>query len=109
MDKFGIFKLLSSFFNFYKENANDNQAQNSASYDKGDSNCDSANNSNSSLPDGLKNLFANFGGKDNTSNANFHKPVSSSNKPKPIQNGMLTILNNHDNFVKKVKEKNKQV
>ena len=95
MDKFGFFNLLNSFF-----------PQNTQTEQKPDQ-------KNANSPDFLTNLFSNL----NTQN----QPTSSPTQPKesssspekqakpfaPLQQNMLSTMTNHDNFVKRVKEKHK--
>ncbi len=88
MDKFGIFKLLNSFLNFYNQPKGENSQQ--------------SDNSNLNLDQ----LFSNL----NLNNAQKEKqntPLPQTKKPHvPLQNAMLGTLNTHDQFVKRVKEKN---
>lgn len=94
MDKFGFFNLLNSFFPL-----------NSQTEQKPDQ-------KNANLPDFLTDLLSNLNKQ--------NQPASSSSQPKnspspekqptpfaPLQQNMLSTMTNHDNFVKRVKEKNK--
>lgn len=85
MDKLGIFKLLNSFFDFYKNSSN-----------------------------GTSTPFSNLFGQNSNQN-NSSPPSKQENKANgkgqavplaPIQNQMLYTLQNHDLFVKRVIEKN---
>lgn len=76
MDKFGIFKLLNSFLDNYK-----NQATNTTAPD--------------TLLNGIETLFPK---KSN--------PPKPSDPPYPLQKNMLSTMQSHDQFVKRVKEKN---
>ncbi len=103
MDKFGIFKLLNSFLNFYGQSKGNDSQQKS--------------NENINFSDLLKGL--NLGnsatnptanGKDNGGQQNANqKPAVNSTRERnapPLQSSMLYTLNSHDQFVKRVKEKN---
>jgi len=83
MDKFGIFKLLNSFFNFYEQNKG-------VSSSKADS----------TPPLNLANLFG-----EKPQNAE-QKPTPQRTAPPPLQSSMLSIINSHDEFVKRVQTKN---
>lgn len=83
MDKFGIFKLLNSFYNFYEKNKTDaftvkNQSEKPPV--------------NSGSPSS---------GNDNT--AKTATPVANRT---PLQRSMLSTMTSHDDFVKRVMEKN---
>ena len=85
MDKFGIFKLLNSFFNFYeqsKENSTDN-----------------------SPPFNVENLFSSL--KDNQQKSTENTPSVDREKTPlaPLQSSMLYTMSSHDEFVKRVKER----
>ncbi len=78
MDKFGIFKLLNSLFNFYQEK----------------SSADSDQPSNKPQPTQAPPSTEN-------------KPVQASQQPPaPLQDKMLNIINNHEKIVRRVKGKN---
>ncbi|MBE7089287.1 MAG: hypothetical protein E7362_00615 [Clostridiales bacterium] len=98
MDKFGIFKLLSSFMDFYSKNKNTNS---------------NTENSNSSPSLNLSNVLSSLFGKDNSQS----QPLENSQVPQkqktstqevtakpPLQNKMLAVMTSHDNFVKRVKK-----
>ena len=81
MDKFGIFKLLSGFFDLYKNTpSNDGEK--------------SINNSENPAQNLINSLFNNS--KSNVSPTPVEK--------KPLQSQMLSTMKNHDEFVKRVKE-----
>ncbi len=103
MDKFGIFKMLSSLFDFYKS-----QNENSKPI--------STDNSTSSPLDmikGLSSLFSNKTplGENSTQKNNFYSHnVANKTPPQkkdflPLQQGMISVMKNHDDFVKRVKYK----
>ena len=83
MDKFGIFKLLNSFFNFYEQNKSDSPSE------AGDTS-----------PINLANLFG-----EKPQNA-AQKPTPQRTAPPPLQSSMLSTINSHDELVKRVKSKN---
>ena len=85
MDKFGIFKLLNSFFNFYeqsKENSLDN-----------------------SSPFKVENLFSSPKEKEEKRTENTKSLEATNAPPAPLQSYMLYTMSSHDEFVKRVKEK----
>ncbi|MBQ9756177.1 MAG: hypothetical protein IJV99_01095 [Clostridia bacterium] len=85
MDKFGIFKLLNSFFNYYEQNKN--QTATPQSENKFD----------------FSSLLSNVLPKDTP-----QKPPTSSQKSfAPLQSSMLSTMNSHDQFIKRVKQNNK--
>ena len=92
MDKFGIFKLLNSFFNYYEQN-------------KGSSN-DNFNSKQNSSQTLLNDLLSSF---TNKSQPTINKVEQSKKVEKvyaPLQSSMLSTMNSHDEFIKRVKEKN---
>lgn len=93
MDKFGIFKLLNSFFNFYEQNKPSDGA--------------SKNNSENSLGK----LFSSF-----PPTAAPTPPQNSQSSAEkratlpPLQASMLDVMNSHDRFINRVrKNKNRPV
>ncbi|MBQ8427325.1 MAG: hypothetical protein IJX16_06180 [Clostridia bacterium] len=97
MDKFGIFKLLNSFFNLYGQKPPEEKANSST--DSGQSS--------SVFSDLLKSLSskapANNTDKNSTKNSD---GVKSSFMP--LQADMIKTMNSHDEFIKRVKQKNPQ-
>lgn len=91
MDKFGVFNLLNSFLNMNKQTADAVKNNDDAS--------SPLNNLLSALTSGLKNSPA---PQKNTATA---KPNNISTAP--LQSSMLNTMTSHDEFVKRVKEKNK--
>ena len=99
MDKFGVLKLLSSLFDAYKLNNGQSLGTNSTSLDV------------ESLLSPLKNLIANgYNQKQNstatttpTTTAKDAK-INQNTKLLPLQNKMLSTMNSHDQFVKRVNE-----
>jgi hypothetical protein len=83
LDKFGIFKLLNSFFSFYsnaqKENSNSDKKENLAP---------------------LTNILSSLETKNTPPK---EKPLP----PAPLQAQMLSTMRSHDDFVKRVKNNNK--
>lgn len=81
MDKFGIFKLLNSFYDFYSKNKGDNSQ---------------------SSP------FENVEKSENQSgfSNNENKNVAPPKKMVPLQNSMLSTMKNHDEILRRVKQGN---
>lgn len=92
MDKFGIFKLLNSFFNFYEQNKTSDGAH------KNDS------------ENSIGKLFSVF------------QPTASPTPPKnarssaekraslpPLQASMLDVMSSHDRFINRVRKNNRPV
>ena len=94
MDKFGIFNLLNSFFPLNSQK-NENSTVNS----------NASGLANSLISSLGKNLFS------STSMQNGEQAKTNENQkqtvPLPLQKNMLLTINSHDEFVKRVKEKNK--
>ncbi len=112
MDKFGIFKLLNSFFDFYKQNSTESSTSSSTSQSplsNATSNLFSSLNgnslgsspTNSSAPQGEK-IDKNPG-----NNLSEKSSPSISTHGAPLQEKMLSTMRSHDDFVKRVSEKNK--
>lgn len=102
MDKFGIFNLLNSFLGF----ANEKKESENGVSPRGDSGF-----SGSSGFSGAENsvnarTFKN--GEVNASRKNGQSADSAAEKPEflPLQQGMLSVMRSHDEFVKRVREKN---
>ena len=95
MDKFGIFKLLNSFLG-----QNDNSSPQSSA-------------ENSSFNNGITDLLSSFlkGGIKENSSSNPETTTPKKTTPDrtfaPLQSSMLSTMNSHDEFIKRVKEKNK--
>jgi hypothetical protein len=87
MDKFGIFNLLNSFFslNRQKSQSTDNE------------------NNKTSLDSILSTLTNSL--KNNTPNK--EEPPKKQAPFAPLQSSMLSTMSSHDQFIKRVKEKNK--
>ena len=97
MDKFGIFKLLNSFFNFYGQKPPENQTENS----------DNGTQSSSVFSELLKSFSNNSA--TNTSNPAPTKPEQKTPPAfMPLQANMLKTMTSHDEFIKRVKQKNPQ-
>ena len=97
MDKFGIFKLLNSFFNFYGQKPPENQTENS----------DNGGQSFFAVSNLLKSLNNNSG--TNNFNPSPTKPEQKSPPAfMPLQANMLKTMSSHDEFIKRVKQKNPQ-
>ena len=86
MDKFGIFKLLNSFFNFYEQNK-ENFTQKSSGL-----NLDSLLSSFSKPP------------QKESETATTKEPIQKTPYP-PLQASMLYTMSSHDEFVKRVKRR----
>ena len=84
MDKFGIFKLLNSFFNFYEQNKSVSSSE-----------------ADSAPPINLANIFGEKP-QNNTSQKNAPQRATLP----PLQSSMLSTINSHDELVKRVKSKN---
>ena len=85
MDKFGIFNLLSSFFNFYQQNK---QSQDGSSEQF-------------NFVNALSSL-----GKTQDTTTQKEQNTQPKNNHIPLQASMLATMTSHDQFVKRVKEKN---
>ena len=94
MDKFGIFKLLNSFLNFCQQNKGD-LAQNSVQ-----------NKEQLNLTNLVSSLTKN--GLDSGKVEDKTPPSNTALKQtNPLQQSMIYTMANHEEFVKRVKEKNK--
>ena len=85
MDKFGIFKLLNSFFNFYEQSK-----ENSLDL---------------SPPLSVENLLSTPSNNQVKSTEKTQAPEQNKAPLPPLQSSMLYTMTNHDEFVKRVKEK----
>lgn len=83
MDKFGIFKLLNSFFSFYSNAQKEN--------------------SNSDKKEELTPLTNILSSLEKKNSPPIEKPVT----PAPLQAQMLSTMRSHDEFVKRVKNNKK--
>lgn len=81
MDNFGIFKLLTSAFDFYQKNSS------------------KLNNQNSQKNTTISN--------ENETQAPIKSEVARNVYAKPLQEGMIKTMNSHQAFINRVKEKNK--
>ena len=94
MDKFGIFKLLNSFFNFYEQSKSNSSTQE---------------NKNSG---GFSDFLSAFNSQQNQPQTqNVSAPNPAEKKPAervlpPLQTSMLSTMNSHDEFIKRVKNRN---
>ena len=86
MDKFGIFKLLNSFL-----------SKNSQSETKDTSSSDN-------IADTIGSIFSSLSSQQN--NVQTTQKETPALKNPPLQSSMLSTLNNHDAFIKRVKERN---
>ena len=94
MDKFGFFNLLNSYFSLNTQNSQKNDRQNTPPADI------------------LGNLFSNLSNQNQPDlsslpKANATSPTEKSTPQAPLQQNMLFTMANHDDFVKRVKQKNK--
>lgn len=88
MDKFGIFKLINSFFNFCEQNKSQK------------------NENNRQENNGLNGILSALMPKESPAQ---QQKESKEQPPKnfaPLQSSMLSTMNSHDQFIKRVKEKN---
>ena len=88
MDKFGIFKLLNSFFNFYEQN-------------KGNFNSNSSP-VKTDTPNPLNSILNSINNKIQQEQPKQEKITQ---QAIPLQSSMLSTMNSHDEFIKRVKEK----
>lgn len=94
MDKFGIFKLLNSFLNFYEQNKTSSNAQ--PPEQKNEQNATKTDN----FSDLLSGIFKNQSTPTTT-------PTPTKKSFAPLQSSMLYTMNSHDEFIKRVKQNNK--
>ncbi|MBO7344680.1 MAG: hypothetical protein J6U92_01935 [Clostridia bacterium] len=100
MDKFGIFNLINSFLNF--SNANQTETNSATTLEKQPS----SNNILSTLTE-LINKNSGANGTSQTPPTSTPKSQKETLKaPLPLQSQMLSTMNSHDDFIKRVKEKN---
>lgn len=92
MDKFGILKLLNSFFDFYRQKSSD---LNSKEQKQDGQNADL-----------FSNLLNNLSQKKEVPQNKQETNVSTA--PHPLQADMLNTINSHDAFINRVKQKNPQ-
>lgn len=78
MDKFGIFQLINSFYDFYNKTKSEGDLKNSNDF------------------------------TDKNSAEHAKNSPTPSKTPAPLQEKMLSVMNSHDKFVKSVMEKNKK-
>ena len=92
MDKFGIFKLLNSFFSFYEQN-------------KGNFSSDFSQ-PKTDTPNPLSSILSTLNNKVQT-NIQQEQPKQEkiTRQTIPLQSSMLSTMNSHDEFIKRVKEK----
>lgn len=99
MDKFGIFKLLNSFFDFYK---NENAQPSASAADKTNPS-DAARTERPNLLEGL------FKGFNNAQPAQSNPPCKEKTPvPAPLQASMLNTIHSHDAFINRVKSGGKK-
>jgi hypothetical protein len=97
MDKFGILRLLTSFFDFYQKNRD--SAPKGAPFDLLNSFMGTRE------KQGSNKNFSTESSKVNLESPSTLKNGEARAKSTPLQAGMLATLKTHDNFVKRVKEK----
>lgn len=94
MDKFGIFKLLNSFFNFYEQSKSTSSTQENKH------------------SGGFSDFLSAFNSQQNqttTQNVNATNPAEKKTAERvlpPLQTSMLSTMNSHDEFIKRVKNRN---
>ncbi len=91
MDKFGIFNLLNSFFTPAKPQSQQSDANSTAP----------TNNANDFLSNLLNSLSNTNGNKQQS------PPQNKEPTYPPLQSGMIGVMNEHDAFIKRVKERSK--
>lgn len=92
LDKFGIFKLLNSFCNLYGQNSA-SQTSNEKSSESGEK-----------FLNALSGLFSNGKSAARTEDKPENIP-NSPKKQKPLQSDMIAVMQSHDAFVNRVKNK----
>ncbi len=94
MDKFGIFKLLNSFLNFNAQKETSSQPDTF--------------NKNSDTTDLFSKLLSSLNKNDGEKNAPIKEPADKSTKKSspPLQTNMLKTMTSHEEFIKRVKQKN---
>lgn len=92
MDKFGVFKLLNSFFNFYEQNKGN--FANNPTQDK------------SAEQNPLSDVLSMISNKNQHNKNNQPQAKKPEKTYAPLQSSMLSTMNSHDEFIKRVKEKN---
>lgn len=85
MDKFGIFNLLNSFFNFNNELSPDKNGQTATE------------------TTGLSRLFSALNNSQNN-NDQQTKPIVKPQPSAPLQAGMLNTMSSHDQILRRIKE-----
>lgn len=94
MDKFGIFKLLNNFLS---------NSEQKSSTDTGENNANSINS-----PDLFSSLIKNLSDKSGASQQQkTDNNINHAKQTPPLQAQMISTINSHEQFVKRVKEKNK--
>lgn len=93
MDKFGIFKLLNSFFNFYNQSNTTNTQQ--------------TNTQNPSLTDFVSSFINNSTAQQKQTLLKQSAPEQTPKTTQPLQSYMLGVMSSHDKFIQRVKEKKK--
>ena len=97
MDKFGIFKLLNSFLTFLGQKQSDSTQNSAWQNDK--------QTSNSNTSDVVSNLIKSLSNNSQPQ----QQPTSETKNVKtiaPLQVNMLKTMNSHDEFIRRVKQKN---
>ncbi len=120
MDKFGIFKLLSSFYDYFSKN--NQQKSSETPFSNNDNSLNGIESLFNSLKGGFKTSNADnlaesnpsktdsFKDKLNSKPDSFKGETKENNKTKnsinPLNQQMLSTIRNHDEIIKRVKEKN---
>ena len=119
MDKFGIFKLLNSFLNYYEQNKSSFAAQNASpinaqtSAQNGTQSTAQSGTQKNGLADLLSGIFKNQTAQNSTLSPTAAADMpTTTTTPKnktvvPLQSSMLYTMNSHDEFIKRVKQNNK--
>lgn len=96
MDKFGIFKLLGAFMNFYSENKNSAFSGEDIPRKSGEQGINTLGDLLAAVI-GKNNAAEQFPSKQNTPSADTARP--------PLQNSMLGVMKRHDDIVNRIKRK----
>ena len=98
MDKFGIFKLLGSFMDFYTKNKNSAFSGEETPAQNGEKGINTLGDVLSAVIGKSKNADAGFSAKPNP--RDLPKPPRA-----PLQNSMLYVMKRHDDIVNRIKRK----
>ena len=94
MDKFGIFKLLNSFFDFYVANKTVGK----------DVDVNNRKGNSSDILNSLSSLLTGKNDKGKTEKLS-EEPIGKNTQNAPLQNSMLSVMKNHEQTVKRIRDK----